>query len=82
MNIDIKKVKAIVGTYLALAIPAVLATAMAGHTDPTTLVSVAAAAVLAPIARGMNPKDPAFGIVKEVNDVVQAKAKKAAAPKK
>jgi hypothetical protein len=82
MKIDIKKVKVIVGTYLAMAIPAILATAMAGHTDPTTLVSVAAAAILAPIVRGMNPKDPAYGIVKEIDVAVQAKAKKAVAPKK
>jgi hypothetical protein len=82
MNIDIKKVKAIVGTYLALAIPAVLATAMAGQTEPKTLILVAAAAVMAPLARGFNKNDPAYGIVKEANEVVQAKAKKAVAKKK
>lgn len=82
MNIDMKKVKAIVGTYLALAIPAILATAMAGQAEPKTLILVAAAAIMAPLVRGMNPNDPAFGIVKEVNEVVQTKAKKAVAKKK
>lgn len=82
MKIDMKKVKAIVGTYLALAIPAVLATAMAGQAEPKTLILVAVAAIMAPIARGMNPKDPAYGIVKEANKVVQTKAKKAVAKKK
>lgn len=81
MKINTKKIKAIVGTYLALAVPAVLATAMTGHTDPATLVAVGAAAVLAPIARGMNPKDPAFGIVKEVNDKVQEVAAEKTATK-
>lgn len=82
MKIDFKKVNAIVKTYIVTAIPAILATAMAGHTDLATLAWVAVAAVLAPVIRGMNPKDSAFGIVKEVNVVVQAKAEKAVAKKK
>ena len=79
---NLKKIQKIAGTYLALAIPAVIATFMSGHTDPATLLVVAAASILAPIVRGMNPKDQAFGIVSSVNTAVQAKAEKVTAPKK
>ena len=66
--------KAIVATYLALAIPAVLATIVSGHSDPMSILTVAAAAILGPIVRGLNPKDAAFGIVSAVNVEVQKKA--------
>lgn len=69
-----KKLVSIAVTYLALAIPAVLAVIIAGHTDATSIITVAVAAILAPIARGLNPKDPAFGIVAAVNVEVQKKA--------
>jgi hypothetical protein len=69
-----KKIKAIIATYLALAIPAVLATIVSGHTDATSILTVAAAAILAPIARGLNPHSSAYGIVKAVNVEVQKKA--------
>lgn len=73
---NLKKIKSIVATYVVFAVPAVLVAVKSGVTNPKTLVEVAVAAILAPVARGLNPKDSAYGIVKVVNDKVQAQAAK------
>lgn len=60
---NISKIEAAAKTYLLIASPLVFASYVSGHTNPKDLAIVAAAAILAPIARAMNPKDPAYGIV-------------------
>jgi hypothetical protein len=54
---------------------AVIALVSAGETDPKSIAIGGIAAVLPIILRGMNPNDPAYGIVKAANAEVQKRKK-------
>ena len=69
-------------TYFFIAAPVVATTYFAGEHNPKVLGVLAAAAVLAPLRRAMNPKDPAYGIVAAVDDVVETAAAKVDPTKK
>jgi len=50
-----------IASYLRSMIGAVLAVYTTGTTEPTDFIKGAIAAILPPIIRWANPKDPAFG---------------------
>ena len=52
-----------IASYLRSMIGAVLAVYSTGTTEPTDFVKAALAAILPPVIRWANPKDPAFGRV-------------------
>jgi len=53
--------KAALASYLRSAIGAVGAVLATGQTEPDALIKAALAAILPPLLRWANPKDPAFG---------------------
>lgn len=53
--------KAALASYLRSAIGAVAAVIATGQTEPDALIKAALAAILPPLLRWANPKDPAFG---------------------
>ena len=53
--------KAALASYLRSAIGAVAAVLATGQTEPDALIKAALAAILPPLLRWANPKDPAFG---------------------
>jgi len=53
--------KAMIASYLRSMIGAVLAVYATGTTDTSDFLKAAIAAILPPIIRWANPKDPAFG---------------------
>lgn len=53
--------KAIIASYSRSVIGAVLAVVATGNYNPDDLLKAAVAAVLPPLIRWVNPKDPAFG---------------------
>lgn len=56
-----KQHKAALASYARSALAAVIAVAATGNYAPDDLLKAAAAAVLPPIIRWLNHKDPAFG---------------------
>lgn len=62
----------VVITYLSLAAPAVYGSYLLGFRKPSDYAIAAGLAIIGPIFRGMNPKDPAYGIVKVAADVLQS----------
>lgn len=58
------KLKAMLASYARSFVAAATAVYMTGNTDPKGLIAAGFAAVLPVAARALNPKDPAFGIVK------------------
>jgi len=58
---DKKALEAAAATYLRAAAAAVAALYMSGITDPKTLVNAFIAGLLGPLAKALNPKDPAYG---------------------
>jgi len=60
------KLKAMLASYARSFVAAATAVWMTGNTDPKGLIAAGFAAVLPVAARAVNPKDPAFGIVKAV----------------
>jgi len=77
---NLNKIEAAAKTYLLLAAPLVFAAYVSGHTNPKTLAIVAAAAILGPVARAMNPKDAAYGIVSAAAAEVSTLSAAALAP--
>ena len=57
-----KQIQAVLASYARTAISAAAAMYMSGHTDGKSIGMAAAAAVLGPLARAVNPKDSAFGV--------------------
>ena len=55
------KTKAMIASYLRSAIAAVLAVVSTGNYSPDDLAKAGVAALLPPIMRWANSKDPAFG---------------------
>lgn len=55
-------VKAVLASYGRAALASVVALYMSGVTDWHVLVNAAIAAVLAPLAKALSPKDTTFGI--------------------
>ena len=53
--------KAALASYLRSVIGAIAAVIAAGATDPQDIAKAAVAALLPPVIRWANPKDPAFG---------------------
>ena len=53
--------KAMLASYARSAVAAVLAVYSTGATDPMDFVKAAIAALIPPIMRWANPKDPSFG---------------------
>ena len=62
---DKKALEAAAATYLRAAGAAVAALYMSGVTDPKTLVNAFIASLLGPLAKALNPKDPAYGFGKK-----------------
>jgi hypothetical protein len=58
------KDKAMISSYVRSMVGAMLAVYSVGATDPRDFAKAAIAAVLPPIIRWANPKDPAFGRTK------------------
>lgn len=56
-----KQVKAALASYLRTALSALAGALIAGQTDLKTLGCMFLGAFLAPLARALNPNDPAFG---------------------
>lgn len=75
MKIDPKYQK-MAGTWLRAFIVAVIALVSAGVTDPKALLVGGLASVLPIVLRAINPNDPAYGVVKAINEEVQKQAKK------
>jgi predicted P-loop ATPase len=59
-----EKLKAVLASYARTAVSAALAVYMTGNTDAKAMATAALAAIVGPLARALNPKDGAFGIVK------------------
>jgi hypothetical protein len=55
------KLQAALASYVRTAVSALIGAYLAGHTDAKSLGMAALAAVLGPLARAVNPNDPAFG---------------------
>lgn len=53
--------KAILASYSRSAVAAVVAVYSTGATDPMDFVKAAIAALIPPVLRWANPKDPSFG---------------------
>ena len=53
--------KAMLASYARSAVAAVVAVYSTGATDPMDFVKAAIAALIPPIMRWVNPKDPSFG---------------------
>ena len=53
--------KAMLSSYLRSVVAAVVAVYSTGATDPMDFVKAAIAALIPPIMRWANPKDPSFG---------------------
>jgi hypothetical protein len=53
--------KAILASYARSAVAAVVAVYSTGETDPMDFVKAAIAALIPPVLRWANPKDPSFG---------------------
>lgn len=62
---DKKALEAALGTYLRASAASVAALYMSGVTDPKTLVNAFIAGLLGPLAKALNPKDPAYGFGKK-----------------
>lgn len=75
MKLD-NKYKAMIGTWSRAFLTAVIALVSAGQTDPKDIILGGVAAVLPIVLRGMNPSDPAYGIVKAADAEVQKRTKK------
>jgi len=60
---NLKKIEAALQSYVTLALPSVMTAYLAGYKDPKTLLIVAGAAIVLPLARAMKPSDKAYGIV-------------------
>ena len=52
---------AMIASYLRSFVGAVAALYMSGITDPKVLVNAGVAAIIPPVLRWLNPKDPSFG---------------------
>jgi hypothetical protein len=74
MKLD-NKYKSMIGTWSRAFLTAVIALVSAGETDPKSIAIGGIAAVLPIVLRGMNPNDPAYGIVKAANAEVQKRKK-------
>jgi hypothetical protein len=57
-----KALQAIAASYARTALSAGIAMYASGHTDAKSVGTAAAAAVLGPVLRALNPKDTAFGV--------------------
>lgn len=55
------KDKAMIASYARSFLGAVIALYMSGITDPKLLVNAGVAAIVPPLLRWLNPKDPSFG---------------------
>ena len=53
---------AAVGSYIRAALASVVPLVMAGQTDPAVLANAFIAGLVGPLAKGVNPKDKAYGI--------------------
>lgn len=88
MKLD-PKITAMLASWARSFIAAATALWATGNTDPKGLIAAGLAAVLPVALRAINPKDPAFGIVKlalpqitkQLDAVLEASNKKAAAKK-
>jgi hypothetical protein len=60
MVID-KKTKAVLASYLRVAIATVMTLILAGESEPKKFVAAVVAATFPPIIRWLNPKDSAYG---------------------
>ena len=77
---DMNKVKAIAKTYLVIAVP--FATAAFTTNAPLTVKILSIlSGVLGVTVRGLNPKDPAFGVVTVAKAEVDAQIAKESAKK-
>ena len=63
-NMNTQNLKAMAASYLRTAVAAVAGAYLAGQTDTKTLGCMFLAAILGPLARALNPKDTAFGVIK------------------
>ena len=57
-----KQIQAALASYARTAVSAAAGMYLAGHTDSKSIGMAALAAVLGPLARAVNPKDPSFGV--------------------
>jgi len=88
MKLD-PKVTAMLASWARAFIAATTALWATGNTDPKALIAAGLAAVIPVALRAVNPKDPAFGIVKlalpeitkQLDAVIEASNKKVAAKK-
>lgn len=55
------KDKAMIASYARSFLGAVIALYMSGITDPKLLINAGVAAIVPPLLRWLNPKDPSFG---------------------
>jgi hypothetical protein len=80
------KQKAILASYGRTFIAAVIAVYATGNHDAKALLIAGAAAIVGPVIRAINPKDPAFGIgadllTLELTKLAKPSAKKVVAKK-
>jgi hypothetical protein len=57
-----KQLEAALASYLRTAVSAAAGMYLAGHTDAKSLGMAALGAIIGPLARAVNPKDPSFGV--------------------
>lgn len=56
-----KQTKAVISSYIRVAVATVMTLVLAGETEPKKFVAAVVAALFPPIVRWLNPKDSAFG---------------------
>lgn len=62
---DINTLKSAGATYLRAAAASAVALYLSGITDPKTLLNAFVAGLVGPLAKALNPNDPAYGIKKK-----------------
>lgn len=77
---DLNKIKKIVGTYVVIALPFITA-AFATNAPLTVKILSILSGVLGVTVRGLNPKDPAFGVITVAKAEVDAQIAKESAKK-
>ena len=78
---DTNKIKAMLASYGRTFVAVVLYAYTQGETDLKSILIAGAVAVVGPVIRGLNPKDPAFGLIAdkttaELNKLLKADYKK------
>jgi hypothetical protein len=80
--VDTNKIKAMLASYGRTFLAVVLYAYTQGETDLQSILIAGAIAVIGPAIRGLNPKDPAFGLIAdkttaELNKLLKADFRKA-----